>query len=68
MMRPLQQPQADVDAVWSLMRLQFPHSSEWTMSITPWDSDRAVVVTTEGVYLAEPDMITGYRLSKVVAR
>lgn len=68
MMRPLQQPQADVDVVWSFMRLQFPRSSEWTMSIVPWGGDMAVVVTTDGVYLAEPDPITGYRLTKVIAR
>jgi hypothetical protein len=47
---------------WAMIRHQFP-GHERLLSITPWGGDRAVIVTTDRVYIAEPNDQLGYTLT-----
>ena len=55
------------DDVWALLRIEFS-PAEWVQSLTPWGGDRAVIVTTDAVYVAEASEQFGYLIQKVVTR
>lgn len=57
-----------MEQAWALFRIEFPYASEYVLSVTPWGGDRAVIVTTDGVYLAKADSETGFVLTKVTDR
>lgn len=58
----------DPESVWALLRIEFHSTAEWPLAIIPWGGDRAVIVTSDAVYLAAADSLTGFTLKMIEKR